>query len=108
MDDAGRARIDPLPSQKGGWVTVEKIELAVTIDVAAGAFRFEWVRLGSSGVLARGRLTPTAPVMTTHLHAFDWFFEREGQCVTDQCGPSKTSIHAMLKRIRLSSEYEVT
>ena len=74
--------------------------LTVTLDVPAGAFRFEWARADDlSVVAARGRLVPTELVLF-RFHMLEWVFESAGPTRKDGCNSWPASTRALLNRIR--------
>lgn len=77
------------------------VELGVTLNLAAGAFLFEWARPGETIVVKRGNLAPRRnPAMLFRFHAFAFQFEPEGIESSDRCGVEPSSVHAMMRRIR--------
>ena len=74
--------------------------LSVTLDVTLGGFRFEWKLPNSDTVAATGELSPNAQELFRWF-ALDWQFQMNGRTETDHCGATPSSIHALLKRIRL-------
>lgn len=94
-------RYPPASSASGGpgqpSPAIRPAGLDVTLDVAAGVFRFEW--MDSSGQCAlRGDLRPTgfqAPFSVLVLTA-----ENESRRLADGCGCVPASVSAFVKRIR--------
>ena len=74
--------------------------LSVTLDVTLGGFRFEWKPPNSDTVAATGELSPNAQELFRWF-ALDWQFQMNGRTETDHCSTTPSSIHALLKRIRL-------
>lgn len=74
--------------------------LTVTLDVPAGAFRFEWARADDlSVVVAHGRLVSTELVLF-RFHVLEWVFESPGVTRRDGCNSWPASTRALLNRIR--------
>ena len=74
--------------------------LTVTLDVPAGAFRFEWARADDlSVVVAHGFLVSTELVLF-RFHVLEWVFEGAGGTRKDGCNSWPASTRALLNRIR--------
>jgi len=74
--------------------------LTVTLDVAAGAFRFEWTRADDlSVVVARGCLVSTKLALF-RFRVLEWVFESAGVTQKDGCNSWPASTRALLNRIR--------
>lgn len=81
-------------------LATDVLVLTVTLDVPAGAFRFEWSRADdSSVVVARGRLVSTELVLF-RFHVLEWDFEGAGGIQKDGCNSWPASSRALLNRIR--------
>jgi superfamily II DNA or RNA helicase len=77
---------------------VETFALTVTLDVAAGGFRFEWRRPGADEAVAAGWLTPCR-FREFRWFALDWEFEFGGRRETNHCNRAGSSVRALLRRI---------
>jgi len=74
--------------------------LTVTLDVTAGAFRFEWTRADDlSVVVARGCLVSTKLALF-RFRVLEWVFESAGVTQKDGCNSWPASTRALLNRIR--------
>lgn len=76
----------------------ERLDLIVTIDIGAGAFRFEWTRANAE-LVARGTLS-AAPRGAFSFRSLDLVIERQGGRHRDHCQAWPASTRAMLNRIR--------
>ena len=94
---------DPAPQQASGAV-----RLAVAIDVAAGAWVFEWQQEGVDAPLVRGALRANFAGSFLFRHsAFTFCFEPAGIGAAERCGLHASSISAMFRRVRAAAP-EVT
>ena len=73
--------------------------MCVTLDVAAGCFRFEWHRAGSEEPVARGRLGPSSGRLTRWF-ALELELETTSGTEQDSCGSRGTSPGALVNRLR--------
>ncbi|MSU48484.1 MAG: DEAD/DEAH box helicase [Opitutus sp.] len=76
--------------------------LRVTLDVAPGGIRFDWIGDKKTG-MAVGMLTP-APTKFEFLNGLRWNYRAEGPLGgeewPDHCGTEPSSVHALFRRIR--------
>jgi superfamily II DNA or RNA helicase len=77
----------------------EEFALAVTLDVAAGAFGFEWSQLETLELAAKGRLFPAEPGWFIEV-ALDWVLEIGATVHRDRCNAWRASTHALVNRIQ--------
>ena len=77
----------------------EPLELFVTLNSGEGRFHFEWRRLGSGELVARGGLIPRDSVMLP-FPTIDFSLEIGGQTEGDSCNSRGTSPAALLRRVR--------
>jgi len=75
------------------------LRMCVTLDVAAGCFRFEWHRAGSEEPVARGRLSPGSGRLTRWF-ALELELETAEGTRQDSCGSRGTSPGALVNRLR--------
>jgi hypothetical protein len=73
--------------------------LAVTLDVPAGAFRFEWARLDTGEVIAKGRLLPPE-IGLLWGQVLNWILEGGSKAHWDGCNAWAASTRALTRRIR--------
>jgi hypothetical protein len=73
----------------------EGLRLAITLDVAAGAFRFEWTNAGGD-LVAGGRLLPSEHFF----FVLRWVPDAAGNRRPDGCIAAAASVRALLERIR--------
>ena len=85
-----------MPSSLAGTLT-----LRVTIDVAAGLCRFEWLQAGAERSVASGTLCPAAPGPLVRIRALEWRASDRDGTIADSCGVHPSSTAALVKRIRL-------
>ncbi len=74
-------------------------ELTVTLDIAAGAFRFEWLRVESREIIATGRLLPNDGKSFWYW-VLAWTFNSGIRPCHDGCNAWAASTRALAKRIR--------
>jgi superfamily II DNA or RNA helicase len=89
----------PLVGDQAPWAA-EPLRLCVTLDVAGGCFRFEWLRSGSEEPIARGRLSPGHAGLFFPLFALELEVETANGKERDQCGTRGTSATALVNRLR--------
>jgi SNF2 family DNA or RNA helicase len=77
----------------------ESFSLAVTLDVPAGAFRFEWARLDTGEVIAKGRLLPPE-IGLLWGQVLNWILEGGSKAHWDGCNAWAASTRALTRRIR--------
>ena len=77
----------------------EAFALTVTLDVAAGAFRFDWSRLDAVEVVAQGRLFP-AEHQAWNYWVLHWTWSGGSKSRRDGCNAWPASTRALAKRIR--------
>src|SRR6266436_3834066 len=75
----------------------ETFALTITVDVPAGALRFEWARTGWPEVVARGRLVPS-DLSFFRYFVLDWTLEHRGETHRDGCSIWPASIRAFMNR----------
>ncbi len=81
--------------------------LTVTLDLPAGAFRFEWARADDlSVVVARGCLVSTELVLF-RFHVLEWIFESAGVTRKDGCRSWPASTRALLIGSGRSSRWPI-
>jgi superfamily II DNA or RNA helicase len=77
----------------------EAFSLTVTLDLAAGAFRFEWLRDATTEVVATACLRPVeATLLRTRVLQLD--IKMAGNESHDGCNASPASTRAFMKRVR--------
>jgi superfamily II DNA or RNA helicase len=88
-----------LPAAAEGRSEATPSRLQIFMDVAAGGFRFEWLRPDSDAPIAVGHLLPSSVAMF-RWYALEWRFQMNSTQETDRCGATAPSVRALLKRIR--------
>lgn len=83
----------------GGLPPSAPLRLRVVVDADAGMFLFEWSRIGSPDLTARGRLIPSELGLLSRT-ALDWVCESPAGLRHDSCSGLPASAHQLLRRIR--------
>jgi hypothetical protein len=90
----------PLNPEETLPLATDVLALTVTLDVSAGAFRFEWSRASDPSVIvASGCLVPTE-FPQFGFHVLDWVFKGSFGIRNDGCNAWPASTRAFVNRLR--------